>query len=68
MYLEPHIERLRSGKPLVSALLLQQHGIKPGKHMGRLLKEAEKLAVNEDLDSPEAVLSKLSSLPVWGEG
>lgn len=66
--LEPHIERLRSGKPLVSALFLQQHGIKPGKHMGRLLKEAEKITVNEDLESPESVLSKLSSLPLWGEG
>lgn len=63
--LEPHIERLRSGKPLVSAAMLQQHGIKPGKRMGHLLKEAEKIAVHEDIHSPDAVLGKLSAKPIW---
>lgn len=64
--LEPHIKRMRSGKPLVSAHLLQQHGIKPGKQMGLLLQEAERIAINEDLHEPEKVLVKLSKTPLWG--
>ena len=50
---------------LVSAAMLQQHGIKPGKRMGHLLKEAEKIAVHEDINSPDAVLGKLSAMPIW---
>lgn len=63
--LEKHIQRLRLGKPLVPAAFLQEHGIKPGKHMGHLLKEAERIAIVEDLDSPHDIFAKLTSLPIW---
>lgn len=63
--LEPHIQRLRVGKPLVSAALLQQHGIKPGKQMGLLLKEAERIAITENCQEAAPVLAKLTDSPLW---
>lgn len=63
--LEPHIQRLKMGKPLISAALLQEHGIKPGKQMGLLLKEAERLAINENWQDPAPLLSKLAASPLW---
>lgn len=63
--LEKAIKRLQEGKPLVSSGFLQQQGIKPGKKMGLLLKEAELIAINENLDDPEKVLAKLLTSPNW---
>lgn len=65
--LQRHIERLAAGKPLVSALLLQQKGIKPGKGMGHLLKEAERIAIDENIEDAEAVIAKLLHSPLWKE-
>jgi poly(A) polymerase len=65
--LEPHVLRMRAGKPLVTAELLQKNGISPGKKMGVLLKEAEKISANEDCATPEAVLEKLRQLNLWKE-
>lgn len=63
--LEKHIQRIRTGKPLVTATLLQQKGIVPGKQMGLLLREAEKIAVNENWNEPAPILAKLSQYPCW---
>jgi poly(A) polymerase len=63
--LHPHIERLKAGKPLVSAALLQQQGIPPGKRMGALLKEAERLTIVEDWHDPVLVIDKLKTHPLW---
>lgn len=65
--LKEHVQRIKTGRPLVSAALLQEQGIKPGKLMGVLLKEAERLAINQDLNESGAVLKKLSQLPIWSE-
>lgn len=63
--LSKHIERILNQKPLVSALYLKNHGIMPGKNMGILLKEAETIAINHDLESQEAVLKLLKVSPNW---
>ncbi len=63
--LKTHIQRLKVGKPLVSAELLQKHGIKPGKKMGLLLKEAERIAINEDWNDPLPILAQLIKRPLW---
>lgn len=64
-----HIERMKTGKPLVTAALLQQEGIRPGKQMGLLLREAEKIAVNENWNEPTLILTQLSQHPLWeGKG
>lgn len=66
-FLAPHIQRVIQGKPLINAALLQGKGIKPSKKMGLLLKEAEKMAINENIHSAELILEKLSELPLWRE-
>lgn len=63
--LESHIKRVQTKSPLITSNLLQQQGILPGKQMGLLLKEAEKLAINENLEQTEWVLAKLKQSPYW---
>lgn len=55
----PSITRLQEKKPVVTSKHLQDHGINPGPHMGKLLMEAERIAINENLDVPEKVIKKL---------
>lgn len=58
--LEEPIQRMRTKKPLVTAFMLQARGIQPGKAMGQLLKEAERIAANHHLNDPERVLKELN--------
>jgi poly(A) polymerase len=66
-FLGPHIERITLKKPLVNAAILLQHGVQPGKHMGKLLKEAERMAINYNLHEPEKIIEKLKQMPIWPE-
>lgn len=63
--LDPHIRRFKEGKPLISPAILMEHGIRPGKKMGLIMKEAERMVVNEDWNDPIPVLKKLSAMPLW---
>lgn len=58
--LKKHTERIRGKTPLVTAQHLLNLGIPAGKKMGQLLKQAERIAINEDIHDPELVLKKLS--------
>lgn len=60
-----HIERIQKRTPLISASNLLTNGISPGKKMGLLLKEAERIAINHNLSRPEDVLSLLKQTPLW---
>lgn len=66
--LEPHILRIRAGKTLVTSVSLIKRGIRPGKKMGMLIKEGEKIAVNENLHEEERVIQKLEEIPLWKQG
>lgn len=61
--LKIHILRLQNKTPVLSSQDLMNAGIKPGVTMGQLLKEGEKLAVELDLHTPDAVLKYLRTLP-----
>jgi poly(A) polymerase len=61
----PHVQRIADRKPLVTATLLQDHGIVPGKQMGHLLKAAEHIAIIHDLHDENAVITKLKESPLW---
>ena len=63
--LKKAIERLETNQPVVRAEHLIQAGIAPGKKMGVLLKEAERIAVNEFLESPGPVIDKLKLSSLW---
>lgn len=57
--LEVPITRLRTKKPLVTSDHLKKSGVLPGKEMGALLKQAETLAIDQNINDPETVLALL---------
>ncbi|MBS0622721.1 MAG: CCA tRNA nucleotidyltransferase [Verrucomicrobia bacterium] len=57
--LHPHIERLRTKKPLVNAKMLIEAGVSPGVTLGKLLEKAEKIAIEENLNDPQVVLARV---------
>ena len=57
--LKTAIDRIREQKPLVSAQHLIKMGVKPGPEMGKLLKQAERIAINKSLQSTDEVLKNL---------
>lgn len=59
------IERIKSKTPLVTSQLLLSHGINPGKSMGILLKEAEKLSINQHIEDADEVLNLLKKSELW---
>jgi poly(A) polymerase len=63
--LSTHIQRVQLGKPLVTAALLQAHGVSPGKPMGLLLKEAERMVINHNRDNAEGIIDLLKQGPHW---
>jgi poly(A) polymerase len=63
--LSEHIKRISNKKPLVNANFLQKHGIAPGRLMGKLLQEAEKIAISRDLHQPDAILEILKQSSMW---
>lgn len=63
--LAPHIERIQQKKPLVTSGFLKSEGIPPGKQMGALLKEAERLAVNCNYQDPQKIIEQLRNSPLW---
>ncbi len=63
--LEFFIHRLRKKEPLVTSKDLLDLGIRPGKEMGMLLQEAEKIAINLHLIQKSEILQKLQQAPLW---
>lgn len=63
--LASHIDRIKQGTPLITSEILKKEGVKPGIKMGLLLKEAEKIAINHNLDDPKIVLKLLKNHPFW---
>jgi poly(A) polymerase len=61
----PHVQRIVERKPLVTAALLKEQGIPPGKLMGELLRASEYIAITEDLHDPKEVIEKLKEMPLW---
>lgn len=59
------IRRIQENKPLITSSLLIQEGVSPGILMGLLMKEAGKIAINEELNDSQAVMARLKALPVW---
>lgn len=57
--LEKAIRRIRLQDPLIRSSDLMSRGVVPGKEMGRLLKEAERISVNEGIEEREALLDRL---------
>ena len=63
--LEQAILRIQSQSPIVRADHLLKEGINPGKKMGLLLKEAERISVNEGIESRDAIIQLLKNSALW---
>lgn len=63
--LDQVIMRIRSKSPLVNAERLMKEGIRPGVEMGKLLKEAERISVNQGIEDREEVIRLLKLSPLW---
>lgn len=59
------ILRIRTKNPVVKAEHLMKEGIVPGQKMGKLLKEAERIAINKSIEDPREVLKFLKKSPIW---
>lgn len=74
-FLEEHLGRMqlmqaailrqRNQTPIVRAQHLIDEGIAPGKQMGLLIKEGERISVNEEIDDPKTIIARLKKTPLW---
>lgn len=63
--LEQPILRIKSQTPIVRAEHLMAEGVTPGKKMGELLCEAERISVNQGVEDRQVILSLLKKSPYW---
>lgn len=66
--LQTYIQSIKNREPIVTAEILTTHGVQPGKQMGMLLKEAERIAAEQLLSNPEEVIAILKNSPSWSKG
>ena len=59
-----YIHRLRKKEPLITAKDLQEVGIAAGPKMGKLLEQAWKIAINQNLKDKTVILEKLKSYKI----
>lgn len=63
--LEKYIERVRNKYQIVNSEMLKKEGILPGKQLGLLLKEAQKIEINQKIDDPQQIISLLKKTNLW---
>lgn len=63
--LEQAILRIQTNAPIVRAEDLMKAGIRPGPKMGQLLKEAERISVNQGIEDRKAILDLLKKTQYW---
>ena len=59
------IDRIRKHDPVVKSGDLANAGIQPGKTMGRLLTEADRLSANQQIFDPEIIIALLKQSELW---
>jgi poly(A) polymerase len=63
--LEKSIERIHKRDPIVKSDDLMKEGIKPGVNMGLLLKEADRISINEQIHESAPIIERLKMSPKW---
>lgn len=63
--LEWHILKLQENKTVLTSYDLMKAGIERGKQMGNLLKEGEKIAIEQDIREPAKVMDQLKKSNLW---
>lgn len=64
-FLAHSIQRIKTQNPVVKSNDLIAAGISPGVTMGRLLEEADRIAINEQIHTPAPIIERLKLLPIW---
>jgi poly(A) polymerase len=64
-FLLADIERIKMHTPVIQAKDLAQEGISPSKTMGLLLKEAERISINQRITNAKDVLNQLKISNLW---
>lgn len=64
-FLNRSLERIGRHDPLVKSSDLLQEGIQPGKTMGILLKEADRISIDEQIHDRSELIQRLKDLPLW---
>ena len=59
------IDRIRKHDPVVKSGDLANAGIQPGKAMGKLLTEADRISANQQLFDPEIIIALLKQSDLW---
>lgn len=57
--LSMHIDRLQKKSPVLTSQFLKDKGISPGIGMGAILKKAEELSINENIDDPTILFKRV---------
>lgn len=60
------IKKIQQKDPFLRSESLRKAGVESGKRMGKLLKEGEKIAINQSLHSEELIIAALQAHPLWG--
>jgi hypothetical protein len=63
--LKHSIERIHQHNPVVNSNTLIKEGISPGPSMGQLLREAERISINQQLHTSEPIIQQLKASPLW---
>jgi len=63
--LKKHIDRMLAKDPYLKAEHLFKAGVKAGEKMGDLLEEGMRIAVNEEIEDPAEIISRLQETPLW---
>jgi len=58
--LQKSIDQIRSNDLVLKSHHLMQAGVKPGKKMGELLNEGNRIAINEQIFDPQSIIEKLN--------
>jgi poly(A) polymerase len=59
------ILRIMTQSPIVRAEHLIAEGIRPGKNLGLLLKEAERISVNQNIENRQTIITELKKTSFW---
>jgi poly(A) polymerase len=59
------LARIQSKNPVIRSDHLLKEGIAPGKKMGVLLKEAERVSINQGIEDPQIIIALLKNSPLW---
>lgn len=60
-----YIDRIKKKNPVVKAQHLIDCGIAPGPSMGKLLKAAEEISINEKITDEKEIIHRLRKTPLW---